>query len=112
MTHTPTPAEIETLRNRPDLDEIALQADQDNDSGHPGDLFRRILDRLSPPAPEVDEATRIWREMNARGHDAVALCDGLGDDCRAGEHDNLPHAPAEIAYLRQVLSELQRLMGV
>ena len=65
-----------------------------------------ILDRLSPPAPEVDEATRIWREMNAEGARACGSIPLMVQKWRNGEHDNDVSAIAEITYLRQVLSEL------
>ena len=65
-----------------------------------------ILDRLSPPAPEVDEATRIWREMNAEGARACGSIPLMVQKWRNGEHDNDVSAIAEITYLRQAIAEL------
>lgn len=60
MTHTPTPAEIETLRRkakRHDLD--CTRSPWASYCSCGADEALAILDRLSPPAPEVDEAT-VW----------------------------------------------------
>lgn len=64
-----------------------------------------ILDRLSPPAPEVDEATRIWREMKAKGAETLDSRKAAAD-YRAGRYIVMPWMDAEIAYLRTALSEL------
>lgn len=69
------------------------------------ELRGRILDRLSPPAPEVDEATRIWREMNARGFNALADHESA-KGCLIGDYDSDESAVAEISYLRQAIAEL------
>lgn len=65
----------------------------------------QLTDDLSPPAPEVDEATRIWREMRAVGANFVGEYD-RAEAFRSGGMDNCPVGPYEIDTLRTTLSEL------
>jgi len=83
------PAEIETLR------ENIRKAENVAES-------LAILDRLSPPAPEVDEATRIWREMMAVSFASHTLA----DEYRRGLYDVGGTGPKQIPYLRTAISEL------
>lgn len=67
----------------------------------------QFFDRLSPPAPEVDEATKIWREMRARGLDA-SEAPLWAEKLRAGQTIETCEKTfnAERTYLRTALSEL------
>lgn len=65
MTHTPAPAEIETLRKI-----VAGRTCTEHDQR----AAVAILDRLSPPLPEQpDEATKIWREQRSALLDLLAI---------------------------------------
>lgn len=92
--------DIETLRSA----ERALY-------NRPGlqDLIKSMADRLSPPEPEQpDEATKIWREMRARGADEQGFV-RIAAQYRGGDIDLMAPSVKEISYLRQVLSELAAL---
>lgn len=101
MADAPTPAEIETLRRKAkhhDLD--CTRAAFEPYCGCGADEALAILDRLSPaPEPEVDEATKIWREMVICGR-KLGLEDVL--EYQNGKWDNR----TEISYLRQAIAEL------
>ena len=64
--------------------------------------FAQFFDRLSPPASEVDEATRIWREMEA----ATWADARVAANYREGVFDNNAESVIKISYLRSALSEL------
>lgn len=69
------------------------------------DDAREQLRRLTPSAePEVDEATRVWREIFARGYSAVGF-NMSAANVRGGKHDVDPKfAEAAISHLREVLA--------
>lgn len=95
MTPPLTPAEIETLRK-------IVNGELDREVDYAAIIAaNKTLDRLSPPAPEVDEATRIWRGMKAHSNRFDGV---IADRYRQGAYDR--QAPLEMAYLRTALSEL------
>lgn len=107
MTHTPTPAEIETLRRKAkhhDLD--CTRSPWASYCSCGADEALAILDRLSPPAPEVDEATRIWREIHVHEELAMGARGQINKKFRNGDYDNDKFGQGGIAYLRTALSEL------
>lgn len=62
-----------------------------------------ILDRLSPPAPEVDEATLVWREMTAQAYEAVNNS-RMAEGWRTGEMDASKWQAGQLHHLREVLA--------
>lgn len=93
MTSPFTPAEIETLRRT--LEHV--------DARSSAQEALAILDRLSPPAPQVDEATKIAREFVARYH-AKAGYPMMVERARKGEYDK--DRLVDVDYLRQAIAEL------
>lgn len=100
MTSPLTPAEIETLRK-------IINGELDREADYAAIIAaNKTLDRLSPPEPEqLDEATKIWREMRARGADEQGFV-RTAAEYRGGYIDLMAPSVKEISYLRQVLSEL------
>ena len=63
----------------------------------------QFFDRLSPPAPEVDEATKVWRESRYREEDTIADYEAAFS-YRSGARDSARASQAAISYLREVLA--------